>query len=117
MINYLSSNLSVSIYQFSTDEINSGGKSYVWNNSLIVFVAWYNYLDQDFTSLTLKDKTLNDIVHPVSTHSNCYSISFSSNNSGNPLETLPISDLNIINFDFNIATVNTGKLIAKVYYI
>jgi hypothetical protein len=117
MINYLSSNLSVSIYQFSVTDVNATVKTYVWNGSLIVFVAWFNYLDQDFTSLDLTDAAGNNIVHGVSTHSNCYSIAFSGNSAGNPLETSPISNLNQIRFNFNISPVTTGYLIAKVYYI
>lgn len=117
MINYLTSNLAVSIYQFSISEINAGTKSYVWNNGLIVFVAYFNYLDQDFTALELTDAAGNNIVHPVSTHSNCYSIAFSGGAGGNPLETLPISNMNGIRFNFGISPVLTGSLIAKVYYI
>ena len=117
MINYLSSNLAVSIYQFSVAEVALGNKSYVWNGSLIVFVAWFNYLDNDFTSLELTDATGSNIVHPVSTHQNCYSIAFSGAAGGNPLETLPISNMNAIRFNFNIGPITTGNLIAKVYYI
>jgi hypothetical protein len=117
MINYLSSNLSVSIYQFSVAEVNAGSKSYVWNGNLIVFVAWFNYLDKNFTNLQLLDGTGAHLVHTVNTHSNCYSIAFSGNNAGNPLETLPISNLNSIRFNFGISPVSTGNLIAKVYYI
>jgi len=117
MINYLSSNLSVSIYQFSVAEVNAGSKSYVWNGNLIVFVAWFNYLDKNFTNLQLLDGTGAHLVHTVNTHSNCYSIAFSGNSAGNPLETLPISNLNSIRFNFGISPVSTGNLIAKVYYI
>lgn len=117
MINYLSSNLSVSIYQFNYSEINAGTKNYVWNNGLIVFVAYFNYLDQNFTALELTDAVGNNIVHTVSTHINCYSIAFSGSAGGNPLEILPISYMNQITFNFGISTVLTGSLIAKVYYI
>ena len=118
MINYLSSNLSVSIYQFDYTELNSiVSKTYIWNGQLIVFGAFYNYTDQDFTQLRLKDSSGSDILHSAGTHSNCYSIAFSGPNTAQTLYNLPISDMNSITFSWNIPSIGSGKLIAKLYYI
>lgn len=119
MINYLSSNLSFSIYQFSYQELNSiSTKSYVWNGSLIVFGAFYNYTDVNFNKLDLSDNFGNQILHTAATHSNCYTVAFSGTSSGNPLNTYFITDLNQITFDWSlIGTAITGSLMVKLYYI
>jgi hypothetical protein len=117
MINYLSSNLSVSIYQFSVDEINAGSKSYVWNGNPIIFVAWFNYLDNNFTNLDVYDNAGLHITRQISLNSNCYSIAFSGKSGGSPLNNNLINDLNSIQFNFGIGPVTSGYLIAKVYYI
>jgi hypothetical protein len=118
MINYLSSNLSVSIYQFHYTELNSlTNKIYNWNGQLIVMAAFYNYTDVNFQALNLYDSTGSHILHTAATHTNCYSVCYSGNNSGTPLYNLPLSNLNSIRFSWNIATTSTGSLMAKVYYI
>jgi hypothetical protein len=120
MINYLSSNLSLSIYQFSYQELNSiNSKSYVWNGSLIVFGAFYNYTNLNFNNLELTDNAGNNILHTAGTHSNCYTVAFSGTNAGNPLNTNLISDMNTIFFNWTLAagTATTGSLMVKLYYI
>lgn len=117
MINYLSSTLMTSVYNFTVSDLLAGTKSYVWNGGLIVFVAYYNYTQDDFTSIQLSDAAGNNLVHTVATHQNCYSIAFSGNGAGNPLETNTITNMNSIRFDFNIANPISGSLMAKVYYI
>lgn len=119
MINYLSSNLSLSIYQFSYQELNSiTSKSYVWNGSLIVFAAFYNYLNVNFNHLDLLDNFGNHIVHSAGTHANCYTVAFSGDNAGQPLSTNLITDMNAIFFDWNLnAVASSGSLMVKLYYI
>ena len=118
MINYLSSNLSVSIYQFNYTELNTvTDKIYNWSGGLIVFGAFYNFTDQDFSQLNLYDNSGNHILHTAGTHQNCFSVCFSGSNTGNVLYNIPISNLNSIRFQWNIPAVSTGSLIAKIYYI
>lgn len=117
MISYLSSTFMLSVYNFSISDLLSGNKSYVWNGGLVAFVAYYNLTNDDFTSIDLTDGAGNSIVHPVATHQNCYSIAFSGNSAGNPLETNTITNMNSIRFNFSIGNPTTGSLVAKVYYI
>ena len=119
MINYLSSNLSVSIYQFSYQELNLlNTKSYVWNSSLIIFGAFYNYTDKNFQNLALLDGAGNDILHLANTHRDCYTVAFSGSATGSPLYNLPVNNLNQIIFDWNLSGVAaSGSLIVKLYYI
>lgn len=119
MINYLSSNLSVNIYQFSYQELNTlSTKNYVWNGSLIVYGAFYNYTDVDFQSLSLLDNAADYILHTAPTNSNCYTIAFSGTNSGGPLYTNLIANMNGIIFDWNLSgTATTGSLMVKLYFI
>lgn len=119
MINYLSSNLSLSIYQFSYQELNSlTTKSYVWNGSLIVFGAFYNYTNVDFANIDLLDGSANHILHTAGTHTNCYTIGFSGSNTGQPLFNNAITSMNQIIFDWNLNGVaTTGSLMVKLYYI
>lgn len=118
MINYLSSNLSVSIYQFNYSEINAtGSKNYVWNKQLIVFGVFYNYLDDNFSQLNLLDNSGNHILHTAGTHQNCYSIGFSGSSTGNVLFNNQINDMSGIQFNWTIGPVTTGSLIVKLYYV
>lgn len=118
MINYISSNLSVSIYQFNYTELNSiTTKSYLWNGGLIVFAAFYNYTDIDFTTLELTDGNGDVIVHAAGTHSKCYTVAFSGSNAGQPLYNLQLVNLTSIQFNWNSITANNGSLMVKVYYI
>lgn len=106
-----------SVYNFTVSDLIASTKSYVWNGGLIVFVAYYNLTQDDFTSIQLSDAAGNPIIHTVATHKNCYSIAFSSNGAGNPLETNTITNMSGIRFDFAIANPISGSLMAKVYYI
>lgn len=119
MINYLSSNLSVSIYQFSYQELNSiTTKNYVWNGSLIVFGAFYNFTDVDFSKIDLLDAGAQHVLHTAGTHTNCYTIAFSGSNTGQPLYINAISSMNGIIFDWNLnGTASSGSLMVKLYYI
>jgi hypothetical protein len=118
MINYYSSNLSVSVFTYDYTQVNL--QNYItipWNFGLIVFGAFYNYLDQDFAQLYMYDSNGSDILHLGAPRSLCYTIGYSGNNSGSPLHNNNLADLNEVRFDYNIATIGSGKLIVKLYYI
>jgi len=119
MINYLSSNLSVSIYQFHYTELNSiNTKNFIWNGGLIVYGAFYNYTNGNFSNLDLLDASATHILHTAPTDAGCYTIAFSGTNSGAPLNTAAISSMNGIIFDWNLNLApTTGSLMVKLYYI
>lgn len=98
-------------------ELNAGSgfTSYFFGAQPILFITLQNNAGIDFNYFHAQDQAGRPLTHSSQVHNNCYSIAFSGNNAGQPLQLAELGNLSVITFDWNFSGLAVGTLIVNVY--
>lgn len=113
------SNLNLNKYTvlIQDTELNAGpgATSYFFGAQPILFITIQNNAGVDFTTLYALDQAGRVLTHNCPLHNTTYSIAFSSNGTGQPLQLAELSNLGVITFDWAFPGLAVGTLTINIY--
>jgi hypothetical protein len=110
-------NLNKTTVLIEDTELNAGNQSALYNftGTPILFITIQNNAGVNFNNFYLLDAVGRSITHHSQVNDTAYSIAFSGNASGAPLQLPTLTDLNAVTINWNFGGLSVGTVIVNIY--
>ena len=98
-------------------ELNAGNQSapYDFSGTPILFITIQNETSVNFNNIYLQDSVGRTLTHHSAPFNTCYSIAFSGNATGQPLELPNLTDLNAVTINWTFPGLAVGFITINIY--